>query len=111
MTRLRKHARLKTLPISWATEYSVLRTFEEKRREPAKGCSRNENGYVPNLNLNEDKPELNYNNEDNANPNYGSVSRGSVCLSFLGFNPTAKHFTYLMKFFLHVQILRLVDYF
>jgi len=43
-----------------------------------------ENGNVPYLNLNDDKPELNDNSDDNANPNFGSVSvsRGSLALFF-----------------------------
>ena len=37
-----------------------------------------ENGNVPYLNWNDDRAKLNDNSDDNANPNYGTVSRGSV---------------------------------
>jgi hypothetical protein len=38
----------------------------------------NANGNVPYLNLNDDELYLNANYDDNANPNYGSVSFGSI---------------------------------
>ena len=34
--------------------------------------------HVPYLNWNDTNPELNANWNDNANPNYGAASRGSV---------------------------------
>ena len=38
----------------------------------------NEDGNVPYLNWLDDRPKLNANWNDNANPNYGGASRGSV---------------------------------
>lgn len=56
--------------------------------------SRSENGNIPNLNLYNDRPKLNANNESNANPKWGSLSRGSICSSFKIFYPTSKHLAY-----------------
>ena len=39
--------------------------------------SRYDSDNVPYLNLNDDRPRLNYNNSDNANSHYGSASCGS----------------------------------
>lgn len=48
------------------------------RRKSANCGSVSENGNVPYLNWNDGEAKLNANYDDNANPNFGSVSRGSV---------------------------------
>ena len=54
--------------------------------------SRSGSGDVPYLNLNDEGPELNARCGGGVGPCFGSVSRGSIALSFLGLYPSAKHF-------------------
>lgn len=69
------------------------------RKKPTIFCAVSENGNVPYLNLNDETPELNNNSDDNANPNFGSVSvsRGSIALAFKGFYPSAEHLSDFLK--------------
>ena len=77
---LGKIACLKTMSLRATSKETRLGgNLCRKRRKPANyWASVTENGNVPYLNWNDEQAKLNDNSDDNANPNYGSVSRGSV---------------------------------
>lgn len=67
------------MPLRAASEeISFKKNLYRIGRKSANCGSVSENGNVPYLYWNDDMPQLSDNFDNNANPNYGSVSRGSV---------------------------------